>query len=240
MTLRFVARVAAASALVVAAVLVLVLDGHGVSWLAGLLAGAGAGGWVALGRRADSVRRGSLPAVRAERRTEQALSTLETAGWRFVHQVRGSDGIYDHVAVGHGGLIVLQTMEPGGTVEMRGGEPIVETRMTPESEPTVRRLRPRALADAQTFREDLERVCGMRTWVQAVVVIWGEFPAGVVTDGRCVYIHGSRLAQWLGRRPHQYDARAADDVFSAVATMVRTGAELPVPVPAAAAAIVAG
>lgn len=236
MTLRFVARVAAASALVLAAVSVLVLDGHGVSWLAGVLAGAGVGGWIALGRRADSVRRGSLPAVRAERRTEQALSTLEPAGWRFLHQVRGSEGIYDHVAVGHGGLLVLQTVEPGGTVVMSGGEPVVETRLTPESEPTVRRLRARALTDAQTFRGDLQRVCEMRTWVQSVVVIWGDFPAGVVTDGRCVYVHGSRLAEWLRRRPQQYDERAVEDVFAAVAAMVRTGAELPVPAPVTAVA----
>ena len=239
MTLRFVARVAAASALVLAAVSVLLLDGHGVSWLAGVLAGAGAGGWIALGRRADSVRRGSLPAVRAERRTEQAMSALEPAGWRFVHQVCGSEGVYDHVAVGHGGLLVFQTLEPGGTVVMRGGEPVVETRVTVDSEPTVQRLRSRAVNDAQIFRADLHRVSGMRTWVQAVVVLWCDFPAGVVTDGRCVYVHGSRLAEWLRRRPQQYDPVAVQDVYSAVATMARTGAELPLPA-ARPTAVVAG
>ena len=227
MSRRLIARVCALSALLLAALLILVLDGHGVSWLAGVLAGAGAGGWVALGRRGASSVRHRLPVVRAERRTEQALAALEPAGWRFAHQLRGTDGIYDHVAVGLGGLIVLQSMGPEGSVTMRGGEPILEVRATPDAEPIPQRLRPRAVADAASLRDDLERVCGTRTWVQAVVVFWCDFPAGTVVDGRCVYIHGSRLAEWLGRRPHQYDERAAADVFSAVQELARAGGELP-------------
>ncbi|MFZ1996386.1 MAG: hypothetical protein WAU75_19900, partial [Solirubrobacteraceae bacterium] len=39
-------------------VLVLVLDGHEVSWLAGLIAGGGAGAWVALHRGSRPARPG--------------------------------------------------------------------------------------------------------------------------------------------------------------------------------------
>jgi len=52
--------------------------------------------------------------------------------------------------------------------------------------------------------------------VQAVVVFWTEFPEGCVADGRSVFIHGSRVAEWMARRPHQLDPREADEVCAAV------------------------
>jgi hypothetical protein len=65
-----------------------------------------------------------------------------------------------------------------------------------------------------------------------VVVVWSEFPAGCVTDGRCVFIHGSRLVDWLARRPHQLDPAETDDVAEAVAVLVDCGGELPLPLAA--------
>jgi hypothetical protein len=91
----------------------------------------------------------------------------------------------------------------------------------------TKRLRPRAVSDAAAFRADVERVTGRRLWAQALVVIWSEFPAGYITDGRCVYIHGSRLADWLARRPHQLDPAEADGIAAAVDTLVQCDGELP-------------
>jgi hypothetical protein len=213
-------------------VLVLIFDGHEVSWLAGLVAGGGAGAWVALRRGGSRPRRwagGLHPELRAEHRTAAALDPLRDAGWRFLHGVRGLDTTFDHIAIGQGGVIVLQSTSPDGVVTMRGGELILERRATPEAAPRLERLRPRALSDASAFRHDVERLTGRRLWAQAVVVIWAEFPAGCVTDGRCVFIHGSRLAGWLARRPHQLDAAEADDVVTAVMALVDCGGELPLP-----------
>src|ERR1700729_186908 len=109
--------------------LVLLLDGHEVSWLAGVIAGGGAGAWVVLRRGGRPTRRrgrraGAEP--RAEHRTATALQPLCAKGWRFLHDVRGLDATFDHVAIGHGGVIVLQSISPGGVVTMRGGEPVLE------------------------------------------------------------------------------------------------------------------
>jgi hypothetical protein len=209
-------------------VLVLIVDGHEVSWLAGVIAGGGAGAWVALRRGARPRRRPGVE-LRAEHRTAAALEPLRSGGWRFRHGVRGLDTTFDHIAIGLGGVIVLQSMSPDGVVTMLGGEPVTERRLTPESPAQVHRLRPRAVADAAAFRRDVERVTGRRLWVQAVVVIWSEFPAGCVADGRCVFIHGSRLAGWLARRPHQLDSVETDDVAAAVTALVKCGGELPLP-----------
>ena len=217
---------------IVIGVVVLIFDGHEVSWLAGVIAGGGAGAWVALHRGVRPYRRragGPDPELRGEHRTGTALEPLQSGGWRFLHDVRGLDTTFDHIAIGPGGVIVLQSMSPDGVVTMRGGELIQERRTTPDAPPRLQRLRPRALSDASAFRHDVERLTGRRLWVQAVVVIWSEFPAGCVADGRCVFIHGSRLAGWLARRPHQLDSAETEDVAAAVAALVDCGGELPLP-----------
>lgn len=228
---RALARAAAGTlaplGVVLIGVLVLVIDGHDVSWLAGLVAGAGAGAWITLHRAAVARRLAarSAAAARAERRTAAAVRPLERKGWRFLHDVAGSDGTYDHIAVGGGGVILLQSLDPQGVVTLRCGTPFVERRPHPDAESQVMRIRPRALADAAAFREDMQGITDCRLWVQAVVVFWSEFPAGVVTDGRCVYIHGSRLCDWIARRPHQLDPADADELFAAVQLLAEAGGE---------------
>jgi hypothetical protein len=217
---------------VVVGVLVLVLDGHEVSWLAGVIAGAGAGVVVALRGDGRPTRRRPHAELRAEHRTARALDPLCAAGWRFLHDVRGLDTTLDHIAIGHGGVLVLQSIRPEGVVSLRGGELITERRPDPAGPPRLERLRPRALSDASALRHDVDRLTGRRLWVQALVVIWSEFPAGCVTDGRCVFIHGSRLVDWLARRPHQLDPAETDAVAEAVAVLVDCGGELPLPLAA--------
>ena len=228
--------VLAAGAVVAIGLLVPALTGH--AWLAGLTAlviVAAAVAAVGL-PRVRTVRPGrvaapqrTIAAARAERRTEAAVKALAESGWHFLHDVRGRDTTYDHVAVGHGGVILLQSIDPQGTVTMQDGEPFVQRRDDPGAEPIVTRLRPRALGDAGALREDVGRFAGRRLWVQAVVVFWSEFPAGCVTDGRCVYVHGSRLADWLTRRPRQLSPMEVDDVFAAVSVLAEHGSDLPLP-----------
>jgi hypothetical protein len=220
-------------AVVAIGVLVLILDGHEVSWLAGVIAGGGCGAWVALrrgGRPAPRRAGGPHAELRAEHRTAKALAPLQGAGWRFLHDVRGFDTTFDHIAIGNGGVIVLESMGPDGVVTMCGGEPFLERRLSPDAPPRLQRLRPRALTGASALRHDVEQLTGRRLWVQAVVVIWSDFPAGCVVDGRCVFIHGSRLAGWLARRPHQLDPAEIEDVAASVAALVKCGGELPLPV----------
>ncbi len=217
----------ALAAVILAGVLVLVLDGHGVSWLAGLVAGAAAAGLpVARSRMRARTPRG---AGAAQRRTEMALQPLGQAGWSFVHGVPGPDGTYDHIAVGPGGLILLESMSPDGVVRMVGGEPVAE-RPGEALGPRGQRLRPTALADATSLRERVQRIAERRLWVQAVVVFWSDFPAGCVADGRCVYVHGSRLAEWISRRPHQFEETEAEAVSAAVRQLAERGSDLDLPV----------
>jgi hypothetical protein len=215
--------------------LVLLFDGQELSWLAGLVAGAAVATWVAVSRGPGTDRRRPLAPVLtercppvaercppvAERRTASAIAALQHSGWRSLHDVPGLDTTYDHIAVGPGGVILLQSMGPDGVVTMQSGEPVVERHSNSDASPRLERLRPRALADAATFRDGVQRLTGRRLWVQAVVVFWSEFPAGCVADGRCVFIHGPRLAEWMARRPHQLDPHDADQVYAAVEALAQ-------------------
>jgi hypothetical protein len=60
------------------------------------------------------------------------------------------------------------------------------------------RLAPRLRAEAARVKTEVE-VTARRTWVQAVVVIWGEFPQRVVDGDRIVFVHGDELVAWLQR-----------------------------------------
>jgi hypothetical protein len=52
--------------------------------------------------------------------------------------------------------------------------------------------------------------------VQPVVVVWSEFPAGCVQDGRCVFVSGPRLIDWLRRRPGQLSPERGEALRAAL------------------------
>ncbi|HVB37391.1 MAG TPA: hypothetical protein VND92_02600 [Vicinamibacterales bacterium] len=220
--------------------MVLAFFGHPATWLGGMLAGAAIGGWLAAGvggalaAHSDQLEPGAgelgvLPALIAEtpaQRTRAVLQGLGSSGWTVLHDVRGREATYDHIAIGSGGVIVLHSIDPGGAVSLDSGEPTVTG--GPGLSGAALRLRTPALADAAAFRDELRRFGGVRAWVQAVVVVWSQLPAGSLTDGRCVYVHGSRLEEWLARRPQQLDAARADEIAAAARRLADDGACLPV------------
>jgi hypothetical protein len=186
-------------------VLVPLIEGHGVAWLAGVVAGASTAAWLA-GLRAPS-----LPAARpvidhGDQETREQLSLLQAAGWSAVHDLDARYARYRHVAIGPGGVILLQSQRlehPWGSED-------------PRSQRELLILRRRALSAAANLRREIEDSTGAPGWVQAVVVVWSEFPAGCLQDGRCVFVSGARLTDWLRRRPGQLSAERAAEVRSAL------------------------
>lgn len=140
-----------------------------------------------------------------ECKTEKALRPLEQAGWSVVHDLRRRYGNYDHIAVGPAGVYLFETKNLQGILDIRCGAPHLRRRHDPDASVVFRRYRPRALGAAASLEEQIQEHSGYSTWVQAVVVFWAEFPEGLVEDGRCVYIHGARLREWLGERPQRLD-----------------------------------
>ncbi len=75
-------------------------------------------------------------------------------------------------------------------------------------------------------KTEIERRTGHRQWVQAVVVLWSEFEEGVHEDEKCVFLHGSRLHEWLRRRPDVLDSATTAELCAAVEAIANeTGSE---------------
>jgi hypothetical protein len=45
--------------------------------------------------------------------------------------------------------------------------------------------------------ERIGRETGRSPWVNAVVVVWGHFPEGLVEHERVTYLSGEKLAAWI-------------------------------------------
>jgi hypothetical protein len=186
-------------------VLVLLLQGHGLSWLGGVAAGAGTAAWL-VGLRTPGVAITSSAIDHGDADTREQLTLLQGAGWSAVHDLEGRYGRYRHVAIGPGGVILVQSQRLEHPWQAED----------PRSQRERLVLRRRALSAAANLRRELEDATGRPGWVQPVVVVWSEFPAGWLQDGRCVFVSGPRLVDWLRRRPGQLSPERAVALRSTV------------------------
>jgi len=206
-------------------VAIVLLDGQFVSWCAGVAVGASMALWVAFRDTPPFyVERWRL-GFEGERRTEKELGRLGRAGWHVAHDVQNGHGNYDHIAVGAAGVYLLESKNLDGIVEIREGVPHLARRHDPDATAVFERVPRRALADAARLKEEIEARTGHRTWVQAVVVLWSEFPAGLVEDDRCVFVHGPRLRAWLQDRPSRLAQAQAEEIAAGIASIAADAAD---------------
>lgn len=117
------------------------------------------------------------------RRTARIVDPLRSDGWHVVHDVElDVQGTVEHVLVGEPGVLLLESAELPAGQRFEGLIPPMRDR-------------------AEELHHYLERTTGHRVWVQAVVVLWGEFPHGVLCRDDVVFIHSDRLAATLRRLP---------------------------------------
>ncbi|MGC2374422.1 MAG: nuclease-related domain-containing protein [Solirubrobacteraceae bacterium] len=216
---------------ILAGLAVLILDGHHLSWYAGALTGICTGVWIAFRETPPPYVENWHDGAEGERKTEKALKPLGRSGWQLVHDVQARYGNYDHIAVGPAGVFLFETKNLQGIVELRDGVPHLRRRLDPEADTRLDRIRPRALAAAASLKEDIESRTGHRTWVQAIVVFWSEFPEGLVDDGRCIFVHGPRLHALMQGRPNRLNHADVEGIATAIACIAnRELSENPVPV----------
>jgi len=151
-----------------------------------------------------------------EQATAQALRALEKEGWVVLHDLPAGRGNVDHIAVGPGGVFLLDSKRLAGSVSV--DDEGVTVRRLDDRELTYRH--PGSAHLLSLARETHQRVLAksrIKTWVTPVMVIWAEFPQRVVGDW-CVYVHGEDLVGWLRERPQTIAPGRVQQVAEAVRT----------------------
>lgn len=132
-----------------------------------------------------------------ERLTWKALRPLEADGWRTFHDRDGEYGNIDHIVVGRGGVFLLDSKNLGGTVVLEPEGLTMKYESDVRSDFTNTRLEAAMRGAAARLKKRVESATHVRPWVQAVVVVWGEFPEARAEGDRVVYVAGAGLCEWL-------------------------------------------
>ena len=141
-----------------------------------------------------------------ERRTAAALRRLPRSDWTVVHDLDTGAGNVDHLLIGPGGPVLLETKTWTGVVTVHDQGVRITPREQPDKPWTERDLVRRLPAQARTVARALSRAAGQTVPApRCVVVVWAPFPAGIAHAGAVTYVSGPRLVDWLvadaGSRP---------------------------------------
>jgi hypothetical protein len=127
-----------------------------------------------------------------ERDTAKEIERLGPE-WHCEHDLEHERGNWDHVLVGPPGVFLLDSKLLHGTAAA-GGDALRSGRVQ-YSGASFR-------GGALGVKRALEQALGARApWVQAVVVVWGEFPQARHEEEDVVYVRGDELRAWLSQLP---------------------------------------
>lgn len=188
--------------------------------MAGVICGACVIAWAVLRDDVPTYLETWRLGAEGEHKTHKVLRSL---GWHVVEDVQGRRGNYDHVVVGPAGVFLIETKNPTGIVQMRDGTPWLTRRHDPDGERPLRDVCRQARGSSAAIHEEIERRGGLREWVNAVVVFWCDFPEGIVEADKIVYVHGSKLRDWLTDRPEALDADRIASITGALAGLKAEG-----------------
>jgi hypothetical protein len=142
-----------------------------------------------------------------ERRTGATLDRLAKHGWHSVHDRAGKWGNLDHIAVGSGGVFLLDSKNLSGTLTVEATGLKADYADAPRDSFTYTRLGGAMRGASAHLKEQLSATTRLTCWVQAVVVIWGHFPEGEAVRDNVAYVSGERLEEWLLRQPGRLSPR---------------------------------
>lgn len=181
-------------------------------WGLGFLGGCAYGFWLYV---RDAVPRHIerwLDGAEGERWTEKQLLRLEKQGWRVAHDLQGKYGNVDHLVVGPAGVFLLDSKNWFGDVTVADGVATVTPRDNPDAAWSETGLARRMRGMSAGNKEALQSLTGVRTWIQAVVVVWAPFPQKAVVSNDIAYVSGDALAEWLLSRDKKLDSTKVEQL----------------------------
>jgi hypothetical protein len=142
-----------------------------------------------------------------ERKTAKALRHLSSADWRVWHDLQWEDKTnIDHVVVGSAGVFLLDTKDCFGHITVDKSGLHFQWLEDPDMVSGFRGIFAKEGSASAALKEFIEDGTGVRTWVEAVVVLWGQFDQGSTEVNKITFVGGNELVGWLSaprppRRP---------------------------------------
>jgi hypothetical protein len=187
-------------------------------WLAGFLGGACYAFWLyardAVPGHIERWRDGAD----GEKWTEKRLQPLEREGWVVSHDLEAKFGNVDHFVVGPAGVFLLDSKNWSGAVTVENGTATVTPPDNPDAAWSWPRLNGALKAASAGNKDAIQRMTGVRAWVQPVVVVWAPFEQRCVDSNGVVYVAGEALEEWLRSLPTRMDAGRIERVSRLLAS----------------------
>lgn len=156
-----------------------------------------------------------------EEATAKALMLLDGTQWSVLHDITTEYGNVDHIAVGPGGIFVLDSKRLGGRVSVEDGVVRVQ-RLDDEDLSYVHSGGTAIRRQAAMTSERIMRATRIKQWVRPVMVVWADFPQRIV-EGDCAIVHGDDLVAWLESQPLQIASANVPRISAAVRTAWAVG-----------------
>jgi hypothetical protein len=178
-----------------------------VAWfVAGAIYGTLLTFWLTVFELLDPISRYWINGAEGEELTASELRRCRNDGWRSVHNIHLHAGDIDHVAVGPGGVLAIETKS--SDAEWRW----LASTATPAA--WARQAKYSALRTKALIRQH----SGVDVDAIPVVVVWarGLRDAGPIGLHGVRFIHGRHLASELRTQPHVLDALHVERIASAL------------------------
>ncbi len=152
-------------------------------------------------------------------RTQRVLLGLPEQQWTVVSPFEQRHGPPGHVLVGPGGVYLIFSRQPDGSVRVKDGVPWLRRRADRERERSGTDVVRKAIEPAQALAREIRSLTGRGPTVHPVVVLWCEFPQRVAETNQVAYVNGRELAGWLRARPPEIDRPGLDEIAQAAASI---------------------
>jgi hypothetical protein len=155
----------------------------------------------------------------AYERTHRVLLALPESQWSVISPYVLRHGQRSHVMVGCGGVYLIIARKPPGSVRVKDGTAWLRHVGDPGRERPGIDVTRKATEPAEALAREIRSRTGRGPRVHPVVVLWSEFPQGVVETSNVTYIHGRELAGWLRARTPELEGQGLDAVAQATANI---------------------
>lgn len=159
-------------------------------------------------REAANWRRG----VEGEQSTGAQLEKLAAQGWQTVHDRALKKSNVDHVLVGPGGVFAIDSKNLSSRIEVIDG--VLHTDGFANQ-----RLARNARGIAAQINATIKAATPHNVWVEAVLVLWGDFEQNYAQGDRITYVAGETLTPWLHSRETVLKRDQIDAIVTAIAAM---------------------